>query len=212
VLSRMGRSVEALEAAEQALGLKPAIVEAHLASVGTAYAVAGRPEQALAPLQRFLSRYLNILQAHLTLAAVYSEWGRKAEARAEAAEVLRLNPHFSLEVYRQREPLKNPAQVRVPTSRPAPGRVAVSGSGRASWCPMTHAALLAHPSSSQPSGVRHVCGWGWTSATGPLMDSDVEVVTQHGWRLLWAVADIGHIHIDRVGRHYHYRNAGDHRS
>jgi tetratricopeptide (TPR) repeat protein len=102
VLSRMGRSVEALEAA---------IVEAHLASVGMAYAVAGRPEQALASLQRFLSRYPNVLQAHLTLAAVYSELGRKAEARAAAAEVLRLNPHFSLEVHRQREPLKDPAQL-----------------------------------------------------------------------------------------------------
>jgi adenylate cyclase len=76
-----------------------------------AYAVAGRPEQAPVPLQRFLSRYPNVLQAHLTLAAAYSQLGRKAEARAAAAEVLRLNPHFSLEVHRQREPLKDPAQL-----------------------------------------------------------------------------------------------------
>jgi tetratricopeptide (TPR) repeat protein len=107
VLSRMGRAEEALGAAEQALRLKPAVVALHLASVGTAYAVAGRPEQALAPLQRFLSRYPNILKAHLTLAAVYSELGREAEA----AEVLRINPKFSLEVHRQREPLKDPAQL-----------------------------------------------------------------------------------------------------
>jgi adenylate cyclase len=50
-----------------------------------------------------------MLGAHLTLAAVYSELGREAEARAEAAEVLRLNPHFSLEVLRQRAPIKDPA-------------------------------------------------------------------------------------------------------
>ena len=73
--------------------------------------MAGRPEQALAPLQRFLSRYPNMLTAHLTLAAVYSELGREAEARAEAAEVLRLNPKFSLEVHRQREPLKDLARL-----------------------------------------------------------------------------------------------------
>jgi len=49
------------------------------------------------------------LSAHLPLAAVYSELGREAEARAEAAEVLRLNPQFSLEVHKQRAPIKDPA-------------------------------------------------------------------------------------------------------
>jgi hypothetical protein len=43
------------------------------------------------------------------LAVIYSEVGQAAEARAEAAEVLRLNPNFSLEVHRQRSPIKDPA-------------------------------------------------------------------------------------------------------
>jgi hypothetical protein len=43
------------------------------------------------------------------LAVVYNELGQPAEAQKEAAEVLRLNPKFSLEVYRQREPIKDPA-------------------------------------------------------------------------------------------------------
>jgi len=60
-------------------------------------------------LQRYLSRYPNRLDIHLTLAVVYSELGKEAEARAEAAEVLRLNPQFSLEVHRQRVPIKDPA-------------------------------------------------------------------------------------------------------
>ena len=46
--------------------------------------------------------------AHLGLAVVYSELGRAEEARAAAAEVLRLNPQFSLEVHRQRAPIKDP--------------------------------------------------------------------------------------------------------
>jgi len=96
---------------EQALCRKPLIADAHLGSVGTAYYLAGRPEEAIAPLKQYLSRYPNILGAHLTLAAVYSELGRAAEARAEAAEVLRLNPQFSLEVHRQREPIKDPARL-----------------------------------------------------------------------------------------------------
>jgi adenylate cyclase len=109
VLSDMGRSEDALEAAAQALRLKPLMVDAHLDSVGTAYTVAGRYEEARAPLQHYISRYPNILPAHLMLAAVYSELGQAAEAQKEAAEVLRLNPNFSLEVHKQRMPIKDPA-------------------------------------------------------------------------------------------------------
>jgi hypothetical protein len=43
------------------------------------------------------------------LAVVYSELGQAAEAHAEATEVLRLNPHFSLAVHKQRMPIKDPA-------------------------------------------------------------------------------------------------------
>ena len=60
-------------------------------------------------MQRFLSRYPNRLDMHFMLAAVYSELGQAVEAQAEAAEVLRLNPQFSLEVHKQRMPIKDPA-------------------------------------------------------------------------------------------------------
>jgi TolB-like protein/Tfp pilus assembly protein PilF len=111
VLSRVGRTEEALEAAEQALHLKPLTVDLHLDSVGAAYYLAGKPEEAITPLRQYLSRYPNILGAHLTLAAAYSEVGKEAEARAEAAEVLRLNPEFSLEIHKQRMPIKDPAML-----------------------------------------------------------------------------------------------------
>jgi len=111
VLSCVGRSEDALAAAAQALRLKSTIADSHLASVGAAYAVAGHYEEARAPLQRYLSRYPNRLDVHLMLAAVYSELGQAAEAHKEAAEVLRLNPKFSLEVHKQRMPIKDPAAV-----------------------------------------------------------------------------------------------------
>ena len=110
-LSRVGRPEEAVARAEQALHRKPFAVDEHLSSVDAAYYLAGRPEEAVAPLKQYLARYLNILDAHLTLAAVYSELGREAEARAEAAEVLRINPKFSLEVHQQRAPIKDPAML-----------------------------------------------------------------------------------------------------
>ena len=108
VLSRVGRTEEALEAAAQALRRKSTFADDYLAGVGTAYALAGHYEEAQAPLQRFLNRYPNFLPYHLMLAMVYSELGQAAEARAEATEVLRLNPQFSLEVHRQRMPIKDP--------------------------------------------------------------------------------------------------------
>ncbi len=109
VLSRMGRTEEALKVVEQAWRLQPLTVDFHLDSIGAAYYLAGRPEEAIAPLKQFLTHYPNILGAHLTLAAVYSELGQEVEARAEAAEVLRLNPKFSLEVHKERVPIKDPA-------------------------------------------------------------------------------------------------------
>ena len=93
----------------QALRLKSFVADEHLSGVGAAYAVAGHYEEARAPLQRFLSHYPNFLPFHVMLAAVDSELGQVAEARAEAGEVLRLNPKFSLEVHKQRMPIKDPA-------------------------------------------------------------------------------------------------------
>jgi tetratricopeptide (TPR) repeat protein len=79
--------------------------------LGLVYFFAGRYEEAIAPLKRFLAHLPNFLGAHLVLAGVYSELGREAEARVEAAEVLRLNPHFSLEIHRQRASIKDPAML-----------------------------------------------------------------------------------------------------
>ena len=45
--------------------------------------------------------------AYLNLAATYSLLGRDEEARAEAEEVLRINPRFSLESFAKISPQKN---------------------------------------------------------------------------------------------------------
>ncbi len=111
VLSYVGRSEEAVGMVEQALRRKPFAADIHLDGIGLAYSLARRPEEAIAPLKQYLTRYPNILGAHLTLAAVYSELGKEAEARAEAAEVRRINPKFSLEIHRERVPIKDPAML-----------------------------------------------------------------------------------------------------
>jgi tetratricopeptide (TPR) repeat protein len=104
-----GKSDEALQMVEQALQRKSRTVEAHLGIVGGAYYFAGKSEEAVASLRQYLSRYPNILGPHLNLAAAYSELGKDTEARAEAAEVRRINPNFSLTVHKERVPIKDPA-------------------------------------------------------------------------------------------------------
>lgn len=109
VLSRVGKIEEALHMVEEALLRKPWVIDEHLRSIGDTYYLAGRPEAAITPLKQFLVRYPYVLGAHLTLAAVYSELGKDAEARTEVAEVLRLNPNLSLTVHKERVPIKDPA-------------------------------------------------------------------------------------------------------
>jgi tetratricopeptide (TPR) repeat protein len=112
MLSRTGKSEDALRTAEKALRLQfSGPLDQHLIFIGSAYFLAGRPEEAIAPLRRYLTHYPNILGVHLTLAAVYSELGKETEAKAEAAEVLRINPKFSLEVHKERTPIKDPAML-----------------------------------------------------------------------------------------------------
>lgn len=61
VLIWVGRLEEALKAAEQALRLNPWVADNYLAEVGAVYAAARRHEEAIALLQRYLSRYPHLI-------------------------------------------------------------------------------------------------------------------------------------------------------
>jgi adenylate cyclase len=108
VLNFAGRAEEALRRAEQAMRLNPRYPSWYLVELGWAYSSTGRYTEAVAALKEAISRDPNLLGAHLHLAAVSSELGWEAETRAEVAEVLRIDPQFSLEIHRQRAPLKDP--------------------------------------------------------------------------------------------------------
>lgn len=112
LLSFVGRPEEAIGLVEKAMRLDPPpYADDYALSLGLALYLAGRYEEAIVPLKRYLTRYPNRLPAHSILAATYSELGKDAEARVEAAEILRLNPNFSLEVHKQRAPIKDQAVV-----------------------------------------------------------------------------------------------------
>jgi len=59
-------------------------------------------EEAVSAYKKSSQLSPNSIFAHTRLAATYSMMGREKEARAEAAEVLKLNPNFSLDSYAKR--------------------------------------------------------------------------------------------------------------
>jgi adenylate cyclase len=105
-----GRPEEGIGLLEKGIRLKPRLPASHFADLGGVYYLTGRHEEALETLKKALPLTPNWLPAHVSLAALYSELGREEEARAEAAEVLRISPNFSLEVLRQRVPSRDLAE------------------------------------------------------------------------------------------------------
>jgi adenylate cyclase len=104
-LSYSGRSEEAIELMERAMRLNPYYPEWYLGILGQSYRVAGRYEQAIATYNELLERRRKTggttIQSHLGLTLTYMKIGKEDEARDHAAEVLRMDPAFSLEWVRQ---------------------------------------------------------------------------------------------------------------
>jgi adenylate cyclase len=73
-----------------------------------AYREVGRYKEAITACQEAIRRQPNNEFAHLVLAATYIMVGREAEARAEAAEVHRINPKFSLQRWAKARPHIDP--------------------------------------------------------------------------------------------------------
>jgi len=108
ILSFAGRPEETLGLLEQAMRLSPRYPSFYLLVAARVSYLRGQYEEALTTLKKVLPRNPDHLLAHLHLAAVYSKLGWEVEARAAAAEVLRINPQFSLKIHQQRASFKDP--------------------------------------------------------------------------------------------------------
>jgi adenylate cyclase len=95
-LNAVGKPGEALSAIEKAERLDPAGRDFFAGAVGRAYLLMGRYQDAIPALQRHVGAYPNALWAHLDLAIAYTELDRDHDAREEAAEVIRISPHYIL--------------------------------------------------------------------------------------------------------------------
>jgi adenylate cyclase len=105
-----GRSQEAIPFFKKSLRLSPIPIEATtLIRLGNAYFQVGQYEEAVASHKKALQLHgPDHLLAHLGLAGTYARMGRENEARAEAADVMRIDPKFSLESWAKRSPYKDP--------------------------------------------------------------------------------------------------------
>jgi adenylate cyclase len=104
-----GRPEPAVGLVEQAMRLNPQHPPYYLWSLGHAYRLLGRSGEAITALRKLIVQNPDHLTAHVLLAATYSEVGREEEARAEAAEILRINSNYSLTIVQERMPYKDSA-------------------------------------------------------------------------------------------------------
>ncbi|MGD9041546.1 MAG: tetratricopeptide repeat protein, partial [Desulfobacteraceae bacterium] len=102
-----GRWEESIGYAEKAMRLAPFPPVWFYWILGRSYFMTGQYDKAVETLRKAVHVSPDYLTAHAFLAASLGSLDRKAEAAAEADEVLRINPNFSLDAYAKTLPYKN---------------------------------------------------------------------------------------------------------
>jgi adenylate cyclase len=92
-----GRCEESIPEYKLAIRLDPIPPSLYSWSLGLSYAYMGQYEEAITCCEKAVRQEPNDLLARMMMTVVYSLSGRDEEARAEAAEVLRIQPKFTLE-------------------------------------------------------------------------------------------------------------------
>jgi adenylate cyclase len=108
-----GRPKEASSSLERAMRLNPFPPPMYLLFLGHANRMLGRYEEAMSAYKKAIHIEPTLLFGHVGLAATYVLLDRKEEAFAEAAEVLRIDPKFSLEYFAGIVPYKNKADTEL---------------------------------------------------------------------------------------------------
>ncbi len=106
-----GRPREAIEYLERAVRLDPYHPSVYLTWLGGVYSWSGRYDRAITVLKRAIRREPDYIVNHVLLAAAYAHSGKDEDARAEAAEILRLNPNFTLRAFKAFVPIRKKADL-----------------------------------------------------------------------------------------------------
>jgi adenylate cyclase len=101
------RFEEAISYFKKSLRLNPIFPFSQcLNNLGSAYRGLGRYDEAIAAYKKLFQLYPDHLPGHANLAATYVMAGREEDARAEAAEVMRIDPKFSLNRFARSYPYR----------------------------------------------------------------------------------------------------------
>jgi len=110
-LSWAGRTEEAIPLFKKAIRLSPIPPARCLFNMAACYRIIGQYEDAIAIYKKILQKQPDQMLAHLGLAATLMLAGREDEARTQAAELLRIDPKFSLERFAKTLTYKNQAEI-----------------------------------------------------------------------------------------------------
>jgi len=107
VLLNSGRPQEAISALKNHKRLNPIPSQQYYLQLVTAYRLSGQYKEVIETGKEALRHVPNNINIYLQLTATYSMMGHEEEARAAAAEVMKINPKFSLEWYAKTIYFKN---------------------------------------------------------------------------------------------------------
>ena len=98
-LNWAGRPEEALNLARKAMRFSPLHPSWYVGVAAHANRLLGRYEEAVVFYQKAIKQTPDTIFLHIGLTASYAEMGRQDDARTQAAEVLRIDPRFSIGRY-----------------------------------------------------------------------------------------------------------------
>jgi adenylate cyclase len=113
VLTWAGRAEEAVKYLEHAIRLNPMPSTSTLNFLAVAYRDSGQYEKAIETSKKALQQQPSYQFPYIHMTISYIRLGREEEARAAAAELLKVNPKFSLERYAKVLPFPRPIADRV---------------------------------------------------------------------------------------------------
>jgi adenylate cyclase len=109
ILRFSGKVKEAISMHKKAIRLNPMPSASYLYQLGLCYVFIGEYDKAIAICKKALHKNSDDIVGRITLAIAYSSLGREEEANAEAAEVLRISPKFTIAYAEKTWPYKNKA-------------------------------------------------------------------------------------------------------